>query len=277
MVAITGTESAISRQRSRPPSRSHALAHPETRGPARESRVSGRRYLQTDTGRWISRDPAEETGGENLFGFVGNAPPFRNDWLGLRTAGLAECIRASRFTIKMTDGLLISPGQDAGKVIVVIQAYLDPVACACVCEYPNFKQTVRGYRGWFLGQPSQDWHPEPWRRDFADARNGTFYDDTTNPSRFHHLMVDAPGIAERWYVGNGWRRRIFTPLHSYMKRDFETQVLCTSGSAACGYQTGRVIRVVLWGIEVTYNRQPYSSAHEWIKSWWPSGPYPLNF
>ncbi len=34
-------------------------------------------------GRWLSRDPIGKDGGLNLYGFVGNAPVFRNDLLGL--------------------------------------------------------------------------------------------------------------------------------------------------------------------------------------------------
>jgi len=34
-------------------------------------------------GRFLSRDPIEEEGGENLYGFVGNAPSDNWDWLGL--------------------------------------------------------------------------------------------------------------------------------------------------------------------------------------------------
>jgi RHS repeat-associated protein len=34
----------------------------------------GFRYYSPVTGRWLSRDPIEEQGGENLYGFVGNAP-----------------------------------------------------------------------------------------------------------------------------------------------------------------------------------------------------------
>lgn len=45
----------------------------------------GYRYYDPESGRWISRDPAEERGGVNLYGFVGN------DGLnGIDVLGLAE-------------------------------------------------------------------------------------------------------------------------------------------------------------------------------------------
>ena len=43
----------------------------------------GFRYYNSDTGRWLSRDPIEEEGGLNLYGFVGNDPVNAGDLLGL--------------------------------------------------------------------------------------------------------------------------------------------------------------------------------------------------
>ena len=43
----------------------------------------GFRYYDPVTGRWPSRDPIEEEGGLNLYGFVGNVPVNALDYLGL--------------------------------------------------------------------------------------------------------------------------------------------------------------------------------------------------
>lgn len=43
----------------------------------------GYRYYQPSTGRWLSRDPMEEKGGPNLYGFVRNDPENLFDSLGL--------------------------------------------------------------------------------------------------------------------------------------------------------------------------------------------------
>jgi uncharacterized protein RhaS with RHS repeats len=40
-------------------------------------------HYDSNIGRWISRDPIEEDGGLNLYGFVGNGGPSRIDVLGL--------------------------------------------------------------------------------------------------------------------------------------------------------------------------------------------------
>lgn len=43
----------------------------------------GYRYYNSITGRWPNRDPIGERGGKNVYAFVGNAPTFRHDVLGL--------------------------------------------------------------------------------------------------------------------------------------------------------------------------------------------------
>jgi len=49
----------------------------------------GFRYYVPETGRWLSRDPIEERGGVNLYGFVGNQPTGRVDVLGRSVLGPA--------------------------------------------------------------------------------------------------------------------------------------------------------------------------------------------
>ena len=45
---------------------------------------SGRRYYNSQLGRWLGRDPIEEKGGLHLYGFVGNNGVNRFDVLGMR-------------------------------------------------------------------------------------------------------------------------------------------------------------------------------------------------
>jgi RHS repeat-associated protein len=47
----------------------------------------GYRYYNPSTGRWLSKDPIEEQGGLNLYGFVINNPINKFDRLGLHLAG----------------------------------------------------------------------------------------------------------------------------------------------------------------------------------------------
>jgi hypothetical protein len=60
----------------------------------------GYRYYDPQTGRWPSRDPIEELGGINLYGFVGNSPLNIYDVLGL--IGKTSNCKTSSFSIDYT-------------------------------------------------------------------------------------------------------------------------------------------------------------------------------
>jgi len=49
------------------------------------------RFYSPQLGRWINRDPIEEAGGINLYGFVGNDPLNKIDPLGLKTKVEVHC------------------------------------------------------------------------------------------------------------------------------------------------------------------------------------------
>ena len=56
----------------------------------------GYRFYSPKLGRWLTRDPIEEAGGVNLYGFCGNEPSFRYDYRGLhaitdKTTGVEDC------------------------------------------------------------------------------------------------------------------------------------------------------------------------------------------
>ena len=57
-------------------------AHSKPQFPGRHTAISGFRYYNPSTGRWLSRDPIEEQGGVNLYGMVGNNPVVWVDVLG---------------------------------------------------------------------------------------------------------------------------------------------------------------------------------------------------
>jgi RHS repeat-associated protein len=57
----------------------------------------GYRFYDPETGRWPSRDPIEEQGGQNLYGFVNNNPINGNDVLGLKQSWFAAKIVSKSF------------------------------------------------------------------------------------------------------------------------------------------------------------------------------------
>ncbi len=63
--------------------KSRRVARPAATKCASGVRYYGRRYYEPKTGRWLSRDPAEEFGGMHLYGFVQNNPIGKWDFLGM--------------------------------------------------------------------------------------------------------------------------------------------------------------------------------------------------
>ena len=58
----------------------------------------GYRYYEPMTGRWPSRDPIEERGGINLYGFIGNSGVDKWDILGNECCCVYICTKADLFT-----------------------------------------------------------------------------------------------------------------------------------------------------------------------------------
>ncbi|MGH8569455.1 MAG: RHS repeat-associated core domain-containing protein, partial [Gammaproteobacteria bacterium] len=79
-----------SRCRSRPSRHARVRAHVRGYGaknpqiPRSGTAISGRRYYSPSQGRFLGRDPIEESGGLNLYGFVGNNAVNRWDYLGMQ-------------------------------------------------------------------------------------------------------------------------------------------------------------------------------------------------
>ena len=67
-----------------PPTRRTQYSGPRTLNPTQPHLTYyGFRYYDPETGRWPNRDPIEERGGYNLYGFVGNDGVNRWDYLGM--------------------------------------------------------------------------------------------------------------------------------------------------------------------------------------------------
>jgi RHS repeat-associated protein len=62
----------------------------------------GYRYYDPTTGRWPSRDPIGERGGENLYAFVGNRPTNTFDILGLEESK-EDCCKGKKGVKEVTD------------------------------------------------------------------------------------------------------------------------------------------------------------------------------
>jgi len=128
------------------------------RGPTHRV-ISGYRFFDSDTGRWPSRDPIEEEGGLNVYGFAGNDSV--NDWdmygliFGIGKPSWKKCPKDSEWVFK---DLAEIPRADG-------------------CSNP-FKGWIAGTAGkgiakLFPGIPSYSGNPdEPWKgASFLSACN----------------------------------------------------------------------------------------------------------
>ncbi len=86
----------------------------------------GYRFYDPETGRWPSRDPIEEKGGFNLYGFVGNAGVNRWDILGQRENDCTVGLYASAPTKEgaVTDNTL-NAGIDTGHSWIDYSDFMD--------------------------------------------------------------------------------------------------------------------------------------------------------
>jgi RHS repeat-associated protein len=150
----------------------------------------GYRYYDPVTGRWPSRDPIEERGGVNLYGFVGNDEVRKWDILGLNE------YRCCVSEVKITYGLLMGSRQlftinawyDKKGTIKALdtgeKACCDPKRCIPV-------QRVRG-------QVSVDGIDLPFTSDGFPLDPVNFTDDGYGPDD----DLD-PGNDEHFYINDG--------------------------------------------------------------------------
>jgi RHS repeat-associated protein len=99
----------------------------------------GYRYYDPVTGRWPSRDPIEENGGFNLYGFVGNNGVNEIDILGMK-CGKGECCK---------NGKCEKDKCAAGSKLVI----QGRVALAIQLRDALKKQTYGQPGGWFFDRP----------------------------------------------------------------------------------------------------------------------------
>jgi RHS repeat-associated protein len=79
------------------------------------------RYYDPVTGRWPSRDPIEEQGGINLYGFVGNDGVNRFDVLGL-------CDKSKKWGCKITKSIISSDEtEEAIEQAIALQAIIQGI------------------------------------------------------------------------------------------------------------------------------------------------------
>jgi RHS repeat-associated protein len=104
----------------------------KTLTPDRSAKDSGHRYYSPEISRWLSRDPIEEEGGLNLYGFVANCTQGQIDPLGTikwntlnkmgqytPTEGLLKGVEIAYFRVQADDDFMIKPTPTVKNRVIV--------------------------------------------------------------------------------------------------------------------------------------------------------------
>ena len=138
------------------------------------------RAYNPSTGRWLSRDPIGEIGGENLYCFVGNAPTERADYLGMgwfeirRDAGSQCCpaceIERLRRRLAEQEKILdaYKSGRDPGSSVSGLRVVAET---RCYLGYPDtrFYEDTTTCVGWCTVLHEQV-HRDQCEKHYADYR-----------------------------------------------------------------------------------------------------------
>ena len=105
---------------------SRRVARPATTKSVSGVRYYGFRYYNPQTGRWLNRDPIEEEGGSNLYGFVGNDSLNGFDPLGLLDGGRSNTMIGYQFPNLPNGSSSLNGGVPYEQVVAAIKSLLTP-------------------------------------------------------------------------------------------------------------------------------------------------------
>jgi RHS repeat-associated protein len=189
----------------------------------------GRRYYSPSTGRWLSKDPIEESGEPNLYGFVGNQPINKID-----RDGRATFPQRASFDVNIRKHHYFS------EVIIGFRSSWKAQGCP---DCKNIK-LAQVYRNIFEDLFDHLVRSEDWKLD-TDSTSDPWYPYQT--SQYAYVsMHDAPGF--RWYYTN-------PGLQVYgLTQIFETCAYCTDqghqgflGCVTWGHSVGGLRSSWIWG------------------------------
>jgi uncharacterized protein RhaS with RHS repeats len=109
-------------------------------------------FYDPSTGRWFGRDPIQEKGGLNLYGFVGNTPVSSIDHLGLCQCGV-KSLKA------INDGWIVNPNWIAFKFHVTAKLRNDAgynPSCCKIVQWVQDQVTRNGQIPPASGNPPRD-------------------------------------------------------------------------------------------------------------------------
>ena len=105
----------------------------------------GCRFYNPSTGRWLSRDPIEETGGLNVYGLVANTPVNDFDVDGLKCGpGCCCCVEGLSFA-SIEEYLNLDPKEFGYSFDVAIQLSFKPSKTPSGCALQWFEKSTTPY------------------------------------------------------------------------------------------------------------------------------------
>jgi RHS repeat-associated protein len=200
------------------------------------------RYYDPVTGRWPSRDPLEEEGGVNLYGFVGNDGMNRWDYLGLDASKANEELKEGKdcgcYSLTASFGKYESAveGIDGGANVKLTVSAKRTGKCFCDCKRLKMFQMVKTTGVPLTPARKNRTSPENWRIDTVNETDEPFASDS-GAAKMSGLggTIDDPPRFRRIHGAGG-----------VAKFEVYTCLIC----AEEGLEKGIVIGCVKWGYEV---------------------------
>ena len=137
----------------------------------------GYRYYDPATGRWPSRDPIEEDGGLNLYGFVGNNAILLIDYLGLESDCKGDVVAGHGSKNPDASGGDDHNGRDFNKRVKQYLNGSHPTTCVYVGCASNFFNDVSNALGFGVASP-----PRNYSTPFIESLRRMAEDQTQTPN-----------------------------------------------------------------------------------------------
>jgi len=209
----------------------------------------GYRYYDPITGRWPSRDPIEEEGGVNLYGFVGNDGVDNLDYLGLKIkVGKTYEIKCGKIfrkqhaaTVTVKQYRTIPIGAIDGKYdniySLVGGAELDlslDIYSSCCCLNNDYRwiQTVTS---------------DPRPPDQYAGRVAPYLDDLNGDSPYYHK---GKGPHKRFYDAAKVPRNHFLETYGFNSKKFEVRF---DLKLVCASENNKIMLNLKWGFDYELN------------------------
>ena len=182
------------------PARESKRTSPKPLTPLSRKSQVGHRYYSPDTGRWQSRDPAEEAGGNNLYGFVQNNALGVIDPLGALSVSISppktSGLKCGNFSVSLTYRLDRRERSGGWLIQYVHQEYLvtkkgEPSGRDCCCKSYGRRSALTFFEAFrFDGRRGRELTDVYAGLDFGDCTSGKWRRFKGAVVRPHNPTVD---------------------------------------------------------------------------------------